>query len=109
MGKKKFPWSKKVQKEYTLSRKYAVLGEYLAIMRNKAGLTQRQVRLALDYSSAQFISNFERGIAVPPLKKLKKIVKLYALDKDLITDLILKAEAEAMRKVLLGKGSPRTH
>lgn len=109
MRKQKQPKRGKMQKHYALPRKYLIVGEYLAAMRSKAGLTQRQVSLALNYSSAQFISNFERGIAVPPLKKLKKIVKLYGLDENKLTDLILAAEAEAMRKALLGKGGLRSN
>jgi hypothetical protein len=46
-------------------------GEYLSEARKKANLTQREVSLDLDYSSAQFISNFECRVAVPPLKSAR--------------------------------------
>lgn len=96
------------QKKYAVPRPYVIFGEYLAVMRKKAGLTQREVSLALHYSSAQFVSNFERGIAVPPLKKLKTIINLYGLNQDVVVNLILDAQAGIMRKVLLGKGSARS-
>ena len=88
------------KKQYVLPRRYTVLGDYLQAMRIKAGLTQREVSLALGYSSAQFISNFERGIAVPPLKKLKVLVKMYDMPVDTIMDMILGAEREIMLNAL---------
>jgi transcriptional regulator with XRE-family HTH domain len=88
------------KKHYVLARRYTALGEYLQTMRTKAGLTQREVSLALGYSSAQFISNFERGIAVPPLKKLKVLVKMYDMPVETIMDMILDAEREIMLNAL---------
>jgi len=92
------------KKHYVLPRRYTALGEYLQSMRTKAGLTQREVSLALGYSSAQFISNFERGIAVPPLKKLKILVKMYDMPVEVLMDMILDAE----REIMLGALKPRS-
>jgi len=91
------------KKQYVLPRRYTALGEYLQTMRTKANLTQREVSLALGYSSAQFISNFERGIAVPPLKKLKVLVKMYEMPVETIMDMILDAEREIMSNALRPK------
>ena len=88
------------KKQYALPRRYTALGEYLQSMRTNAGLTQREVCLALGYSSAQFISNFERGIAVPPLKKLKILVKMYNMPVETVMDMILDAEREIMINAL---------
>ena len=90
----------KRKKSYVLERNYEALGEYLQNMRLKANLTQREVSLALGYSSAQFISNFERGIAVPPLKKLKILVKMYNMPADEVMEMILDAEREIMSSAL---------
>lgn len=90
----------KRKKNYVLERNYEALGEYLQNMRLKANLTQREVSLALGYSSAQFISNFERGIAVPPLKKLKILVKMYNMPADEVMEMILDAEREIMSSAL---------
>lgn len=95
------------KKNYVLPRRYTVLGEYLQAMRTKAGLTQREVSLALGYSSAQFISNFERGIAVPPLKKLKVLVKMYDMPVETVMDMILEAEREIILSALKPRGSAR--
>lgn len=91
------------KKQYVLPRRYTALGEYLQTMRSNASLTQREVSLALGYSSAQFISNFERGIAVPPLKKLKVLVKMYDMPVETVMDMILDAEREIMSSALKPK------
>lgn len=91
------------KKQYALPRRYTKLGEYLQEMRTKANLTQREVSLALGYSSAQFISNFERGIAVPPLKKLKILVKMYNMPVDTVMEMILDAEREIISTALRSK------
>jgi transcriptional regulator with XRE-family HTH domain len=88
------------KKQYVLPRRYTTLGEYLQKMRTQAGLTQREVSLALGYSSAQFISNFERGIAVPPLKKLKVLIKMYDMSVEEVMNIILAAEREIMLNTL---------
>ena len=93
------------KKQYVLPRRYTNLGAYLQTMRTKAGLTQREVSLALGYSSAQFISNFERGIAVPPLKKLKILVKMYDMPVETVMEMILDAEREIILNVLKPRAS----
>lgn len=83
-----------------MPRPYTRLGKFLAAKRKEAGLTQREVSIALDYSSAQFISNFERGIAVPPLSKLKILVRMYKLNASVVIEIVLDAERDRMRKAL---------
>lgn len=67
--------------KYKLQRDYTKLGEYLAKGRESKNITQKTVSEVLNYSSAQFVSNFERGISAPPIKKLKVLMKMYGLDK----------------------------
>ncbi len=88
------------KKNYRIPRKYTKVGEFLREARERAGLTQREVSVSLGYSSAQFISNFERGIAVPPIKKLKLLQKAYRMDIDRLITLIIDSEREAMLEVL---------
>lgn len=82
----------KKAKKYAIARSYEKLGAYLAEKRLSAGLSQREVSVALGYSSAQFISNFERGIASPPLKKMKILSKMYKLPVKEVVDLMIEAE-----------------
>jgi transcriptional regulator with XRE-family HTH domain len=86
--------------EYALKRDYEKLGSYLAEQRKKAGLTQREVSLHLGYSSAQFISNFERGISSPPNKRLKSLVKLIDLKEDKLIKLSLEGQRLTLSSTL---------
>lgn len=94
------PYSRGSQKEYVLTRNYVTLGAYLQEMRLKTKLTQREVSIALGYSSAQFISNFERGIASPPHKKLKELIRLYRMPVEKVMNLVLEGERVALAAVL---------
>jgi transcriptional regulator with XRE-family HTH domain len=69
------------------------------VLREKAGLTQREVSDTLGYSTPQFISNVERGRCRFPVQKLPRIKKLYRLSTDQMIDLILTEEKMLLRKV----------
>lgn len=99
---------KRPARAYQLKRDYEDFGRYLADKRTAAGLTQRQVADTLGYSSAQFISNFERGIATPPLPKLKKLISIYKMSLDTTLDLIISCERARISAALSGtKGRGR--
>lgn len=55
------------------------LGKFFKDRRTKAGLTQSDVAVALGYSTAQFISNWERGQSQPPMNVLPQLCKLLAI------------------------------
>ena len=76
------------------------LGTYLKAKRQESGLTQQEVADKLGYSTAQFISNFERGLCSPPLNNLKTIIGLYDIAVDEIMDLILKEQEHILRRAL---------
>jgi transcriptional regulator with XRE-family HTH domain len=88
------------QRVYALTRNYVALGAYLQEMRAKANLTQREVSLELGYSSAQFISNFERGITSPPLKKLKELIRMYKMPVEKVMNLLIEGERELLLAAL---------
>lgn len=46
-------------------------------LRVRAGLSQREVADAFGDKSAQFCSNWERGLCPVPVKRLPKLAKLY--------------------------------
>ena len=50
-----------------------LLAKFLKAKRIKAGLSQKEVSDKLGYSSAQFISNWERGLSSPPMDTLKQL------------------------------------
>lgn len=88
-----------MRRAYKLKRNFTELGEFLQKSRTKAGLTQREVSLDLGYSSAQFISNFERGISAPPLKKLKQLTKAYGMPVGTVTRFLLAGHERKIMEV----------
>lgn len=101
---KKKAGSKSELRQYASVRNFMALGEYLQEMRVRANLTQKEVSDSLGYSSAQFISNFERGISSPPLKKLRQLIAMYRMPVDKVMALILEGESEFLRTALKGDG-----
>ncbi len=99
--------ARKKNAKYSLERNYTRVGEFLREARQKAGLKQREVSEALGYSSPQFISNFEAGIAVPPLSKLAIMVQLYKTPVNQLLDIILDNEREVMLRGI--KTAPKIH
>lgn len=64
----------------------------MAERRLAKGLSQRDVSERLGYTSPQFISNFERGLCLLPLKKLRVLADLYEMDRQEVADLLLEAQ-----------------
>ncbi len=60
--------------------------QYLKKSRKATRLSQKQVAEALGYQSAQFVSNWERGISQPPMSTLARLAKLYAISADALFD-----------------------
>ena len=73
------------------------VGVFLKEARESAGLTQRTVADALGYTSPQFVSNWERGEALPPMNVLLKLPKLL----DLSPRRLLEVIADYQKEVLL--------
>jgi transcriptional regulator with XRE-family HTH domain len=69
-------------------------------IREKVGLTQRDVSDALGYSTPQFISNVERGRCSFPVEQLPKLKKLYKMSTDQILDMMMKEERAYLQKNL---------
>jgi transcriptional regulator with XRE-family HTH domain len=72
------------------------LGLYLQDKRIEAGLTQAQVATHLGFSSPQFVSNWERGLAFPAFDTLPVLAKLYKIPAGEFID----ALAETYQKAL---------
>ncbi len=79
------------------------LGKYLKDKRTDAELSQAEVAKKLGYNSAQYISNFERGLCMPPLKKLRKLVLMYNIEPEVVYDMMLKAQEIELSKIILNK------
>lgn len=79
------------------------LSDYLKDKRVKAGFTQMDVANHLGYTSAQFISNWERGISAPPVETLKKISSFYGLKLEEVYTVVLETSIRDIKKDLHNK------
>lgn len=79
------------------------LGKFLKASRTNVELSQAEVAKKLGYNSAQYISNFERGLCMPPLKKLRKLILMYDIEPEVVYDMMLKAQERELSKVILNK------
>lgn len=75
---------------HAIPRSHGYFGKFIRGARLRAGMSQRTVSLKLKYSSAQFISNFECGISLPPLEKIDKLIELYSLDRESVIKTYMK-------------------
>ena len=86
-----------------MSAKSKTLAQFLKQAREKAELSQRQVADELGYQSAQFISNWERGVSSPPMKTLKLLGELYFVSAEdlyeiMLEDTLKRVEADLHRE-----------
>lgn len=71
------------------------LSQFLKDSREEMGLTQIDVAQKLGYSSAQFISNWERGLSSPPMKSINILAQMYKVSTEDLFQAILKLSLSA--------------
>ncbi len=76
------------------------LSKIVKDQRIKLKMTQLQLAGRLGYRSAQFVSNWERGLAQPPLKKLLKLITILKLDPVKIMAIIMEEQNQQLRQAL---------
>ncbi|MGZ3772967.1 MAG: helix-turn-helix domain-containing protein [Pseudobdellovibrionaceae bacterium] len=69
-------------------------GNFLKAKREQSGLSQRDVANLLNYSTPQFISNWERGISYPPATAINKLASAFKINAEELFDPMLKAILE---------------
>jgi transcriptional regulator with XRE-family HTH domain len=95
------------EREVALKNK-SNLSAFLKKKRVEAGLTQSEVAQELGYSSPQFISNWERGLANPPVFILRNLTKLYKVSADeMFTKLMAEVERDLHREFYSSKSARR--
>lgn len=77
-----------------------LLGEFLQTKRKAAGFSQLEISEKLGYSTPQFISNWERGVAAPPITIIKRIAQLYNISADELFEVVLSAKVQEVTKDL---------
>lgn len=68
------------------------VGSYLRTARVNVLLSQREVGHKFGFTTAQFISNIERGICLPPAQTHKLFVQTYKLKPQEFAEKILNVE-----------------
>ena len=58
------------------------LATYLKTKRKEAGLNQTALSELLNYQTSQFISNWERGVSVPPAKTIEPLSKALGVPRE---------------------------
>lgn len=94
----------KADKQEVLLRKELV-GTNLKKWRESVKLSQGEVARKLHYSSPQFVSNWERGIALPPMDVLPCLMDIYQIDADTLGRVIYQYQEQllALQKSQLEK------
>lgn len=75
------------------------LGKYLRNCRERRKLSQSDVAKELNYSTPQFVSNWERGLSAPPSDTLRTLVGLYEIPKEEITEFLVKEQMNLLNSV----------
>ena len=76
------------------------LGQYLRECRIAAGKTQNDISEALNFSTAQFISNFERGLCGLPYEHWEMVIKLCKADKEKVRKICMDHYSDLYDQVL---------
>ena len=87
-------------------------GAYLKREREGRHFTQKYVADHLGFRTPQLISNWERGIAVPPLKEIRKLAQLYGVDQGELMDIVTEYQKAVcsdtlshVREIFVNKGA----
>jgi transcriptional regulator with XRE-family HTH domain len=78
-------------------------GKYLRQKREDAGLSQGDVAKAAGLTSPQFISNIERGIALPSPHLMGVMVAKYKFDSEEFLELIAELKMDYYRRLYFPK------
>lgn len=74
------------------------LCNYLLKAREMKGITQKELASKLGIASAQLISNWERGLCAPPIKKIETLSNILGLGFDETFDLTMKYKSNVARQ-----------
>lgn len=72
------------------------LGSFIRRMRLEKEYSQADLAANLGYTSPQFISDWERGISSPPVKKLHELSVLLEVKVDVLFDLLVALSTEQL-------------
>lgn len=79
------------------------LGIFLRDARLDQGLSQQSIADELGYTSAQFISNWERDVAAPPLPVLMKLARRLKVSESELFEKVLESSKIRMESNMRGE------
>lgn len=85
-----------MKKDYSEILRRDLVGSKLKEWRISANLSQNDTAKKLKYSSPQFISNWERGVSLPPLEILPKLMKLYGFSAEELTKVMFEYQEKQL-------------
>lgn len=74
------------------------LGIFLKQKREAVKVSQGAVARRLGYSSAQFVSNIERGLCFPPMDALKMMMELYKISGTEMTKILFDLQSSYFKE-----------
>lgn len=74
------------------------LGTFLKDKRLKKGYSQADFATKLGYASPQFVSDWERGVSSPPMKKLPEIASELNVKIDILFELLVDLATNQLRE-----------
>lgn len=77
------------------------LGTFLKEKRLKKGYSQAGFASLLGYASPQFVSDWERGVSSPPMKKLPEIAKELNVKVDVLFELLVDLATTQLKESLV--------
>ena len=83
-----------------MQSKMESLNLFLLKRRLALGLTQLEVAKLLKYGSAQYISNWERGLNSPPMYRLVELAEVYKVNKVEFMNIIINETKKELEKKL---------
>lgn len=86
--------TKKTAKNIKIVRE--TLGGFIKKTRMAKGLSQSELAQILGYTSPQFISDWERGVSSPPVKRLHDLAHVLGVKVDLLFNLLVTLATEQL-------------
>lgn len=83
------------------------ISQFFREKRTLAGMTQFEAASNLGHSTAQYISNLERGLCEPSLDMALKLCEMYDVAKKELYDLMLEVYEDELKKRLFGRASKK--
>lgn len=79
------------------------LANLLQQSRLDAGVSQKDLSLLCGWSTPQYVSNFERGLSLPPMQVVELICEAIKLDPKIVYQLMHDSQIEKINKKYKGK------